>query len=249
MTERTEELGMMFSGGVDTTLAAIKMLEENRCRRLHLLTFCNGYCVNVGSSRVHVDELRKLFGEERVVHEIIYVTELFERLRSPVTELIKEYGSTLVIDLCCRLSMESAAIIYALNQGITEICDGTNIDQGRLFLERPEYLRVSKEYFASFGIRYFSPVYARSGGRAGRMKELADRGISTGPKLFEKLNITSSLFHQPFCLIGIHTFFFTSFVRKAPLLKHVIARYNLDVDTAIRCRLDRQKPRRPRFHP
>jgi hypothetical protein len=241
MKAKYKELAMMFTGGVDTTLAAARILESGQAERLHLLTFCNGMCIAVNNSGVHVEELRRKYGKDRIIHEISYVTETFEELRSPVTELIKEWGSTLIVDLCCRLSFETTAIIYCINNGITDICDGTNIDQGKLFLEKPEYLRVAKEYFASYGINYFSPVYARSGGRKGRMKELSDRGITVGPKIFEKLNITSSLFHQPFCLFGIHTFFFTSFMREAPFLKHVIEKYNLPVERAIEARLNRQE--------
>jgi hypothetical protein len=241
MTERREELVMMFTGGVDTTLAAARIMDANQCDRLHLLTFCNGICIKVENSRVHADELKEMYGADRIHHEIIYVTEIFKKIRSPLRELIREYNSTLVFDLCCRLSMESAAIMYSLDNGLSAICDGTNIDQGRLFLERPEYLRVSKEYFASFGIEYFSPVYKKMGGRLGRREELIQRGFTMGPKILETLNITSCLFTQPFCLMGFHTFFFTSFMRNAPLLKKFIAKHNLSLERAIELRLDRQK--------
>ena len=236
-----ENLCMMFSGGTDTTLAANRLLRDGDCDRLHLLTFCNGVCVRVDRSRIHVEELKRIYGSERVVHEIIYVTGLFHSIRSPLGELIWNYRSTLVYDLCCRLSMETAAIIYALEHGIPAICDGTNIDQGRLFLERPDYLRVSREYFASFGIRYFSPVYSRSGGRMGRREELLKNGFSVGPKFLEWFDITTCLFMQPFCLMGIHTYFFTSFLRNLPLFRRFIARHTLQLDRAIELRTDRQK--------
>jgi len=241
MTAKYRDLAMMFSGGLDTTLAAARLLESGDVERLHLLTFCNGFCVGVGHSGFHVGELRRIHGADRVLHEIIYVTEIFEELRSPVLDLVRKWGSTLAVDLCCRLSFETAAIIYCINNGIADLCDGTNIDQGRLFLEKPEYLRVSREYFAEHGIHYFSPVYGREGGRKGRMDALKQRGLSVGPRFLEKVNITSSILYQPFCLFAIHTFFFTSFLRDAPLLKHVIARYNLPVETAVAARLDRQQ--------
>jgi hypothetical protein len=240
MTERHPNLCMMFSGGTDTTLAAARLLDENACDRLHLLTFCNGICVRVDNSRIHADELKRMYGDGRITHEIIYVTDMFHAIRSPLSELIRTYNSTLVYDLCCRLSMESAAILYAVENGISGICDGTNVDQGRLFLERPEYLRVSKAFFAEYGIDYFSPVYAKSGGRVGRRAELVRRGFTTGPRFLERLNITSCLFTQPFCMMAFHTFFFTSFLRNVPGLRGFIARHNLTVEKAIELRLDRQ---------
>jgi len=239
--KRYSQLCMMFSGGTDTTLAAARLLDDHACDRLHLLTFCNGICVRVDNSRVHADELRRMYGADRIVHESIPVADLLRRLRSPFGDLVRRYHSTLVFDLCCRLSMECAAIVYAVRNGITGICDGTNVDQGRLFLERPEYLQVGREFFAGYGIEFFNPVYERSGGRVGRRAELVRRGFTTGPRFFERLNITSCLFTQPFCLMAFHTFFFTSFLTNAPGLRGFIARHNLSLEKAIELRLDRQK--------
>jgi len=236
-----KEHAMMFSGGVDTTLAAARLLETGEVDRLHLLTFCNGLCVGVNRSEVHARELRQQFGDDRIRHEVMYVTELFEEVRSPLKELVRHYRSTLVFDLCCRLSMETRAIQYALDNDLDAIADGTNIDQGKLFLERPEYMDVVREYFGSFGIRYYSPVYARSGGRRGRWEEMVRRGFSIGPLALEYVNVNACLMYQPFCLMGIHTFFFTSFMRKAPVLGRVIRKVNLPLHRAIDCRTGRQQ--------
>lgn len=234
------EQAMMFSGGVDTTLAAARLLETGEVDKLHLMTFCNGFCVGVDRSRIHADELSEQYGSDRVHHEVMYVTELFAELRSPLLPTIRRFRSTLVFDLCCRLSMETRAILYALEHGIDAIADGTNIDQGKLFLERPEYLAVSKAFFDSFGIRYYSPVYGESGGREGRWQELVRRGFTVGPKALERVDINACVLYQPFCLMGIHTFFFTSFMRNAPLLRRLIGRANLSLERAIELRRERQ---------
>ena len=113
--------------------------------------------------------------------------------------------------------------------------------QGRLFLERPEYLEVVTDYYAEYGIEYFTPVYARQGGRQGRIDRLQERGLSTGPRIFEKFNITNSLFQQPFCLVAIHTFFYTSFLRDLPGIGQISKRFGLSTEDAIRLRLDRQE--------
>jgi hypothetical protein len=161
-------------------------------------------------------------------------------VRAPLLPLIRDWRSTLVFDLCCRLSMESSAILYARQHGIDTVADGTNVDQGRLFLERPEYMQVARDFFASYGVSYASPVYAPAGGREGRREELVRRGFTVGPKAFERVNITSCLFQQPFCLMAIHTFLFTSFLRKAPGWRRVVARTSLSLEDAIAVRLDRQ---------
>lgn len=234
------DVTMLFSGGLDSTLAAAQLLEAG-APRVHLLTFCNGFCVKVENSRVHVDELQSMYGADRVLHQITYVTDIFEELRRPLMNLIREYESTLVFDLCCRLSFETAALIYCVNNGVERVACGTNMDQGRLFLERPEYLEVVTDYFAEYGIEYFTPVYARMGGRQGRIDKLQERKISTGPRFLEKFNITNSLFQQPFCLVAIHTFFYTSFLRDVPGIGRISKRFNLSTEDAIRLRLDRQE--------
>ncbi|MFH1532811.1 MAG: hypothetical protein ABIK09_18975 [Pseudomonadota bacterium] len=241
MDAARNEICMMFTGGVDTTLAAAQLLEGDASCRLHLLTFCNGMCVGVERSGIHVEELRKIYGADRIIHQITYVTEIFEELRRPIWEQIRKARSTLAVDLCCRLSFETAAIIHCVNNGLTRLADGTNVDQGRLFLEKPEYLKVTREFFAEYGVEYFSPVYQRLGGREGRIEELRRRGLTVGPKASEKINIGSSLMHQPFCFFGIHTFFFTSFMRDVPLLGKGIARLSLKLEDAIALRHDRQE--------
>lgn len=244
MTPAAGELCVLFSGGTDTTLLAARLLEDQGVRRLHLLTFCNGICVRVDRSRIHAGELARRYGADRVIHEIIYISEIFHRMRFPLGELVRKYRSTLVFDLCCRLSMETAAIRYARDRGIGVVCDGTNIDQGRLFLERPDYMRASREFYASYGIDYSSPVYAPAGGRMGRREELVRREFSVGPKILEKLDISCCLFQQPFCLMAFHTFFFTSFLRKAPLLRTLIARHTLSLEAALELRRDREETAR-----
>ena len=179
MKAKYKDLAMMFTGGVDTTLAAAKLLESNEAERLHLLTFCNGMCVAVNNSGVHVEELRRKYGRSRIIHEISYVTETFEELRNPVAQLIKEWGSTLIVDLCCRLSFETTAITYCINNGITDICDGTNIDQGRLFLEKPEYLHQ-----VSMGIYVYEP---------GVFEYLHDDGTSLEADTLERIALKNQI--------------------------------------------------------
>ncbi len=241
MSEQWNDICMMFSGGLDTTLAAAKLLDADPRCRLHLLTFCNGICMRVERSRSHVVELQEQYGTDRVLHRIEYVTEIFEEIRNPILEHIRRSGSTLAFDLCCRLSFETAAIIYCVNNDIHRLADGTNIDQGRLFLEKPAYLEMARAYFAEHGVEYFSPVYERIGGREGRVEQLRARGFSTGPKRLEKLNITSSLTHQPFCLFVFHTYFFTSFVTNLPVLRRGIAKLNMGLEEALDLRADRQE--------
>ena len=43
------EIVLMYSGGLDTTYMAIQLAKE--FQKVHLLTFCNGVCINPEASR------------------------------------------------------------------------------------------------------------------------------------------------------------------------------------------------------
>ncbi len=52
---RYEQASVLYSGGTDSTLAAVEMLKE--CRRVTLLTFNPGFIFFIENSRVHADVL------------------------------------------------------------------------------------------------------------------------------------------------------------------------------------------------
>jgi len=132
--------------------------------------------------------------------------------------------------------MEVATIIYCLENNIYSAADGNNPAQDAIFLQQLDYLRVVDNFFKSYGIDYIHPTYF-SKSRLGRRDYLKQLGFNSGSKLFEKLGITSQLFNQPFCLWAPVAFFFTSRLRKFPLIK----KYSLDLDSAIEFRNNRER--------
>ena len=218
-------LAMLFSGGLDTTLEVAERLKTYST--LHLLTFNNGYCINMGGARRRVAELRRHFGEERLHHTEISTHPLLKTLLEGYAPLRLEFRSPLHFDLLCKMAAISELIIFAKGRGVTDVTDGTAVEQTQIFLEHPEFTAHAKPLLEAHGLRFVRPV-AFDMSRDEKWRELEARGLASGVKALEKIHITSAIMHQPFCMRGIVTYFFTSPIRHLGLVK----RYSLSMEGA-----------------
>ncbi len=232
---KNKEIALMYSGGLDTTYTALQLAEE--FNKVHLVTFCNGICVRVGASKMHVDLLQKRFGSDKFEHSIISVGQILSIFKKDLLKDIAKYRSPLLFDLCCRLSMETAMIFYCLDKGIKYATDGNNHHtQGEIFLQQEKYLDIVSLFFLQHGIQYFYPDKLLKS-REEIIKKLEEAGIKTGINLLGNFGITTQLFTQPFCLWAPVTFFFTSNLRKIPLVRYL----DLSLEEAIAYRLRKEK--------
>ncbi|MDP7113471.1 MAG: hypothetical protein QGH45_16005 [Myxococcota bacterium] len=235
------DVAVSFSGGLDTTLAVVQLLDV--FERVHLLTYCNGYCFRIHAHHDRVRALREAFGAERIVSRT-------EMVRSQIDELLEDYwkdlhrtGSPLIFDLACRFSMEVATIQYCLENDISHAADGLNSAQPVIFILEPDYIRMADAFMAEFGIQFLHPVYHF--GDRGKRRELLDRhGLNVEVKLISFVQragilpqISEQILTQPFCYAQVPIFFLTSPLRHAPLLR----RFGLATDDARAYRGERQR--------
>ena len=141
--------------------------------------------------------------------------------------LWREYRSPLIVDMGCKMASVTELILYAKENGIEEISDGASVDQTQVFIQHPEFSAHIKPLISAHGLRFLRPILFDMS-REEKMAKLKTLGFDRGSKTLEKLHITSQLKHQPFCLVGFSTFFFTSPLRKIPLVR----RYDLPMDRA-----------------
>jgi len=229
------EIALMYSGGLDTTYMALQLAKE--FQKVHLLTFCNGVCVNPDASKRHVQILRNKFGMDKFEHSIIPVEEILSFLKKGLSKDVANYKTPLLFDLCCRMSMEVATILYCLPRGIRYVTDGNNPNtQGEMFIQQTRYLNAAAEFFSRYGIETIRS-YTILDSRDKIIRRLNKAGINTGIKWLRFLGITTQLFTQPFCLWAPVAFLFTSGLRKMPFIKY----FNLSVEDAIRYRKEKEK--------
>jgi hypothetical protein len=158
---RYERASVLYSGGTDSSLAAVEMLKE--CRKVTLLTFNPGFILFLDNSRLHAEALRRQYGESRVEHLIVPINELTRRiLCGNMRRDLRKYGFDLTALVCmgCRLGMHARAIIYNIENGVPVLADGSIRKQDAIPEQRASVLRANRAlYMERYGIRHVSPIY------------------------------------------------------------------------------------------
>lgn len=224
-SEAEGRFALLFSGGLDTTLEVVERMKTHR--EAHLLTFNNGYCINTKGGIRRAGEMKDRFGDDRIIDLLINTKPLMQTILRDFKALWKEYRSPLIVDMGCKMAAVTELILYAKKHGIEEISDGAAVEQTQIFIQHPEFSAHVKPLISAYGLRFLKPLLFDMG-RDEKIAMLDDLEFDGGSKVLEKLHITSQLKHQPFCLIGFSTFFFTSPLRKIP----VIQRYGLPMKQA-----------------
>ena len=194
MTEQPKAVSLMFSGGVDSTTAATMLAREHV---VHLLTYSNGYGhYRMDRTRKRVEELRRRFGADRFVHAEHSTRELFDRLLvDRAKEEYERYGSGFVWCLGCKMAMHTRSVIYNIEHGITQMADGSSQSTGEMVEQMLLSVYLFREFYASFGIEYRTPVYTLP--REREIEILRDKGFRMGIRILDRF-----LGVQPTCRAG-----------------------------------------------
>lgn len=188
------EISLLFSGGVDSTIAAMKLASSYE--RVHLLTYCNGYAhFHMGRSRKRFMELKERFPGKFIFYTS-NIKDIFQEIT--VKSLLKDYKdyySGFIWCLGCKLSMHARTIIYNLENRIKNVADGSSYDTREMVEQKPFSVSLIKVLYEKYGIRYTTPVYQIS--REQKRKKLKKMGFFMGiPVLDRYLGI------QPRCIPG-----------------------------------------------
>ncbi|HPQ69019.1 MAG TPA: hypothetical protein PKW95_07805 [bacterium] len=185
---------LLFSGGVDSTLAAVRLAAD--FARVDLLTYGNGYGhYHLARTRRRVAELSRMF-PGRFSHAIVSVRELFEELVvDRLADNYARYGSGFVWCLGCKLAMHLHTVRYCRETGVRRVADGSSSATGEMVEQMPLSLERVGAFYREFGIEYFQPVYEQS--RAESIRELRRLGLRLGVRLGDRF-----LGIQPKCRPG-----------------------------------------------
>ena len=192
------ETTLLFSGGTDSTLAAVLLLAQEAdgdIERLHLVTYDHRWWTGhfrIGKAMRRGRELRDRFGADRVSHDLVRIGPLFHRFVTAT--LLDDYRRFHTNTCCvgCKLAMHTRTVLYNLERRIGRVADGSAADQDYHAEQLRGVLDVNRRLYARYGIAYSNPSFSLD--TAARLERLRREGIR--PKGL-----------QPRCLFGAYDFF------------------------------------------
>ena len=159
-----KEAVILFSGGKDSLLSAVRYLDNNY--KVYLVTYDNCYSLGTNNVNTTVNRLIKKYGNNRV--EFIGkkdISAIFRNFIVPFYNykfdyIIKNYGPVSISQfncLACRMSMYIASIIICKQKNIKVVVDGARICQ--LFvIEQEVMLKKFISFFKKYNINLDYPV-------------------------------------------------------------------------------------------
>jgi hypothetical protein len=154
-------ISVLFSGGPDSTLAALYALEEADV--VHLITYHHRMMTRIGKHKIVVTELQEKFGKDRVIEHEDSINRLWRRCYfEGVKKRLFKYRTYYIPWLCgaCKLAMHIKTIAYNKDNGIYVTYDGANAESAPFFpAQTSDYIKIMKGFYSSFNMTYDCPVY------------------------------------------------------------------------------------------
>jgi len=153
---------MRFSGGKDSTLAALKIAADHDA--IHLLTFWHEMIDNVANSGGNIEKLEKATGKYGCfTHRVLNISKLVQALYHGGGFFgdFRRYGALARASLCtaCDFAMFVRTLKYCRDNHIENACDGANHTEFAGFLD-DWGLPVIRGFAAENGVNWTFPVFA-----------------------------------------------------------------------------------------
>jgi queuosine biosynthesis protein QueC len=191
---QSDSVVLLFSGGVDSTMAAVKLAQTHK--KVHLLSYKNGYGhYRIDRTKDRAAEIARLY-PGIITHKMVNVQHLFDRML--VDNLHAEYekhGSAFVWCMGCKLAMHTATILYCVENGVYEAADGSSFATSEMVEQMPISIARIKGFYCEYGITFNNPVYEIP--RSESINELKRIGFRMGLQIGDRF-----LGVQPKCKAG-----------------------------------------------
>lgn len=196
---------LLFSGGVDSTAAALRLAEAYDC--VDLVSYHNAYGhYHLTRTAARFRELNRLL-PNRFSHEMISVRELFETLVIDGLETDYErYRSGFIWCLGCKIAMHVRTVAYNREKGITVVADGSSAETSEMVEQMPASVARIRRFYADHGIAFETPVYGER--RESSIRALSEKGLRLGLRVGDRFLGTQpkckpgELYYLPFLLLG-----------------------------------------------
>jgi len=209
------EVAVMFSGGIDSLLASVLLLQKYD--RVHLITFDKGYLeFGIKNNVPNVNRLKTAFGEDRITHQVIDIKQIVKRISvSKIVRDRKDYNIEIRWCVGCRLSMNTGGLLYALENNLIGYADGSNREQipSEASLtgtaeNYPSIVNRLKKFALEYAVHFMTPTY-EFGSRENRRAKLKELGFDIDYLSMDhskKISgmMTKEVMHrsQPMCFSG-----------------------------------------------
>jgi hypothetical protein len=193
-----KKAGVIYSGGVNSTLVACLLLENDV---VHLMTFDYGADLFLRNARKSAQRVIGLFGQDRVKHDLVNIRK--RRLPSQV----KNARQFNLVCTSCKLIMHTRTICYCLENDICAHSDGSMREQGQHPEQMEGTLKVLHFYYKDYYIDLTNPAYEFS--TEAEDTKLAQLGIDFGKRVRVPGARGSHIHKQPFCLFAFFDVLFS----------------------------------------
>jgi hypothetical protein len=177
-TDKASVAVVMFSGGRDSSLAAVTYC--TRGYRVQLLRFITGLGIPSPLPKIRESELRGRFGDQLLpTPGPIRIYGLVRRIAiAEIEDDFKRFGGKNLVLLGEKLALQAASIVHCLSNAIDVLADGTSGYEA----DMPEQRDIAIDFFSElsqrYGIRYETPVRAATSSDEVKYA-LLEAGIST----------------------------------------------------------------------
>jgi 7-cyano-7-deazaguanine synthase in queuosine biosynthesis len=209
------EVAVMFSGGIDSLLASVVLLEKYD--KVHLITFDKGYLeFGVKNNLPNAERLKAACGADRITNEVVDIKKIVKRISvSQIWKDRKGYNMETRWCVGCRVSMQTAAMIYALDNDLVGYADGSNREQipsdAKLTGTAENYPSIvnrTKNFAMEYAVHFITPTY-EYGSRENRRTKLKALGFDIdflsqdhSKKISGMMNKEVMKRSQPMCFSG-----------------------------------------------
>ncbi len=191
------DITVCYSGGLDSTYVAYIMGKEYG-GKVHLLTMIPYGQLFYRWSERHVKDLKRLLGEDRVIHTYVDTKELFYNLTvKNFFREWKEYKSHFVWCLGCQSSLVAKVIIYNLENQIPYVMFASSVGGQYAVMSMPVTHKNWRNFYAEFGIKFRTPLIELNIEKEQEREELKKLGVWIGIRFNRAV-----LGVQPLCVPG-----------------------------------------------
>lgn len=183
---------ILFSGGRDSSLATCLLAQNGKL--LTLFSAFNGAVVKSEVIAYRVNELKEVFGDAILKHEVVSTVSLFRRIAlAEIEQDFAKYKYNL-IPVGDALATHAMAIVYCKRNRINLVASGYVRYENEFPEQYPEIIALTKAFMKEYEIEYITPVFDYDS-RDKLKYRLLDFGIST--KSFEGISIFADTYSVP----------------------------------------------------